>query len=218
MTCALRTSLSRCARSAGPAPVSTMYVVTFSGVTSGGMVTSGTTCWTCAGGQRQRRRVRARVLTCATKASLMSEVTMVLLPTPSEVPGQRCGRRRQGIAHRRRRAGCAHRAAWIGVCWRRRRQAAGAHAAKAGLFARVCGRRAGEISARRRSSSAPCPQLPCRFSAANRLRRAQSRAPAPRSPRPRRPLPRHRSPRPPRRLSLARTSRFTSAALLPMPR
>ena len=24
-----------------------MYVVTFSGVTSGGMVTSGTTCWTC---------------------------------------------------------------------------------------------------------------------------------------------------------------------------
>ena len=27
-------------------PVSTIYVVTFSGVTSGGMVTSGTTCWT----------------------------------------------------------------------------------------------------------------------------------------------------------------------------
>lgn len=30
-----------------PLPESTMYVVTFSGVTSGGMVTSGTICWTC---------------------------------------------------------------------------------------------------------------------------------------------------------------------------
>ena len=28
-------------------PVSTMYVVTFSGFTSGGIMTSGTTCWTC---------------------------------------------------------------------------------------------------------------------------------------------------------------------------
>lgn len=27
-------------------PESTIYVVTFSGVTSGGMVTSGTMCWT----------------------------------------------------------------------------------------------------------------------------------------------------------------------------
>ena len=62
MTCALRISASRCGRSFGAPssrvtpddvakwakvyalPVSTMYVVTFSGVTSGGMVTSGTTC------------------------------------------------------------------------------------------------------------------------------------------------------------------------------
>ena len=29
-------------------PESTIYVVTFSGVTSGGMVTSGTMCWTCS--------------------------------------------------------------------------------------------------------------------------------------------------------------------------
>ena len=30
-----------------------MDVVTFSGVTSGGMVTSGTTCWTCPGATDQ---------------------------------------------------------------------------------------------------------------------------------------------------------------------
>lgn len=36
-----------CARWADSHDVSTMHVVTFSGVTSGGMVTSGTTCWTC---------------------------------------------------------------------------------------------------------------------------------------------------------------------------
>jgi hypothetical protein len=29
-------------------PESTIYVVTFSGVTSGGIVTSGTMCWTCS--------------------------------------------------------------------------------------------------------------------------------------------------------------------------
>jgi hypothetical protein len=38
--------------------VSTMEVVTFSGVTSGGIVTSGTTCWTCCkrAAKRERRR------------------------------------------------------------------------------------------------------------------------------------------------------------------
>jgi hypothetical protein len=35
------------ARETDAHPVSTMYVVTFSGVTSGGIMTSGTTCWTC---------------------------------------------------------------------------------------------------------------------------------------------------------------------------
>lgn len=66
-------------------PESTMYVVTFSGVTSGGIVTSGTTCWTCVGLNTQRRIIwrELKRCTCATNDSLMSEVTMVLFPTPS---------------------------------------------------------------------------------------------------------------------------------------
>jgi hypothetical protein len=59
MTCARVSWDSRCERERGFADsqfdtdvsdlheVSTIEVVTFSGVTSGGIVTSGTTCWTC---------------------------------------------------------------------------------------------------------------------------------------------------------------------------
>ena len=59
MTCARVSCDNRCERERGFAEdqletkgeslheVSTIEVVTFSGVTSGGIVTSGTTCWTC---------------------------------------------------------------------------------------------------------------------------------------------------------------------------
>jgi hypothetical protein len=59
MTCARVSCDNRCERERGFADsqlgtdvsslheVSTIEVVTFSGVTSGGIVTSGTTCWTC---------------------------------------------------------------------------------------------------------------------------------------------------------------------------
>ena len=70
-------------------PESTMYVVTFSGVTSGGMVTSGTTCCTCGTsvlGQCPRQcDAQMTELTRGTNDSLIREVTMVLFPTPSVV-------------------------------------------------------------------------------------------------------------------------------------
>jgi hypothetical protein len=68
-------------------PESTIYVVTFSGVTSGGIVTSGTTCWTYGGRKNELvKKRRHRVRTWATKDSLMREVTIVLFPTPSTRP------------------------------------------------------------------------------------------------------------------------------------
>src|SRR5690349_11278042 len=68
MTLHLRTSFRRACRSYGRAEVSTMVVVTLSGVPSeGGSVTCGRTGWILA----------------VTKTSLTRDVMMELLPTPS---------------------------------------------------------------------------------------------------------------------------------------
>lgn len=56
-----------------------MDVVTFSGVTSGGMVTSGTTCWTCSVSAVED------TITLGTKDSFIKDVMIELFPTPSKV-------------------------------------------------------------------------------------------------------------------------------------
>jgi hypothetical protein len=82
------TSTSSQSRLMSVPEVSTIEVVTFSGVTSGGIVTSGTTCWTCRARQSSFSHSSSTPhgsLTFDTNDSLMSEVMMVDFPTPSSL-------------------------------------------------------------------------------------------------------------------------------------
>lgn len=72
---------------------SIICIVTFSGVTSGGMVTSGIRCWTysvCVRERREKGWIRYEIgwllvemITLGMNVSLINEAISVLLPTPS---------------------------------------------------------------------------------------------------------------------------------------
>ena len=94
ITWALRISASNCSRCSGRAELSVICIVTFSGVTSGGMVTSGTRCCTLNMifiynvnnyflmlGVNYRFHFKS--LTLGMNTSFISDVIRVLFPTPS---------------------------------------------------------------------------------------------------------------------------------------
>lgn len=80
--CVSRSSMERSIQE-----VSTIEVVKFSGVISGGMVTSGTTCGTCSKSVLCKHCGKAGERTFVTNASLMSEVMIDDFPTPSTQKG-----------------------------------------------------------------------------------------------------------------------------------
>ena len=98
-------------------PESTMYVVTFSGVTSGGMVTSGTTCWTCHLAHRLQNFPHQARATYMFDEGLLDEgsdyrALSDAVWTRMVVGAQHTRWRVRRATHRRRRGECAHPFAW----------------------------------------------------------------------------------------------------------